>query len=581
MLAGFLVVGLSITAFATSYDSAVLADLPVHYWTGNSTTSDSGGGTSLFWTGSATYSGPTGITGQANGFNFTGANYLTATIGVWTSQSYTIEFWIQSNSAAGRTIAISNSSGAGSRYYILVNCSLTSCTIHDKGDSAGVGNDYGYVVAMAGGAWHLVDFTCDTLGVARGYVDGTLNATSSCNTTGAWQSADYVTVGGWLRPGWIGGGPDYDQGQRSSYALYSGPLASGRIAAHFSAAAGGTPSTLSVTPTYAGVVTGHSQLFNFQATDSTGAAISPGTVTLVGTSPSGGLGSCAPGGGGVVCTAGATGIYTAQWTNGTLTTASTVFVFGTASRFQVIPTVVHVNTAQKGAFHNASFDASGTDISTVDGFDISGSPPAGVLCDAKVTDGQGRQTVACFSSTPGTYTLTFADAAGLTATAQLVVATASNPGGCSSTDVGCWLTNLWGAITSLPGEIAGAFVGFFFNSPSGKNYIDLSQLLAVPYIACRSGEVPTAPDHVHCWPFPFAVPAQLGVIFGVINTAPTSPVLDMHVHVPPIDQHVAIDPTTSVLTPTVMGWVRGVEYVLFLASLGMAVRKYIQAFGVS
>jgi hypothetical protein len=190
----------------------------------------------------------------------------------------------------------------------------------------------------------------------------------------------------------------------------------------------------------------------------------------------------------------------------------------------------------------------------------------------------GTHVESCGADTAGTYTLAFADAQGLTATATLVVGAATNAQGCGVTDVGCWLSQVVGAVESIAGQVVGGLYAVFFSSPTGRNYVDVSNVFQLPAIACRSGEFPTHPDGVHCLPFPFAVVGDVAAIAAVLDVTPVPPTVPARLHAPPIDYSFTIDPTV-VLTPTVMTWVKAVEYVAFITGLALGTYRFVQSAG--
>jgi hypothetical protein len=242
---------------------------------------------------------------------------------------------------------------------------------------------------------------------------------------------------------------------------------------------------------------------------------------------------------------------------------------------------------QKGGYSGSSYDGiNGVVVSATDSFVFVAA--AHQTCATPILGGNPLGGAglyyagSCSWDLAGTYTLTATDSYGFTASLSVVVGAPSAASTCGSTDLGCWLNQLWDAVSKLgeiPFQVIQGIANFLLVSRSGKDYLDLSSVQVVPYITCRGGEVPSAPDGVHCYPFPFAIPGQLAAMFSVLLVTPVAPLLDWHIHQAFVDVHVPIDPQV-LLTPTVMGWVRGIEYVLFVTALGMAVRKYIQMFGV-
>jgi hypothetical protein len=158
-------------------------------------------------------------------------------------------------------------------------------------------------------------------------------------------------------------------------------------------------------------------------------------------------------------------------------------------------------------------------------------------------------------------------------------------GGTTWPDLGCWLQQVWNSIVALgqiPGQIVEGIYNLFYVSKSGKSYIDFAVLgnALIPGVACRSGQSVNHPDGVHCLPFPFSIANDVLQVVSIADVAPTSPVLTAHLHVPPVDETFSIDPTV-VLTATLMGYVRGVELVLFVVALGAGTYRIVQALDVN
>jgi hypothetical protein len=379
--------------------------------------------------------------------------------------------------------------------------------------------------------------------------------------------------------------------------------------------AGGPSAHLVVSPSLATVVVGHATQFRLQSVDDFGIdvtaaqtytvleqpEIAPGTaVPFFGSS----CGFCAVSGSTVTVSATTVG-FPLGWfrlrfadTAGNLGYADWQVVGATASFVLYRSPADPIAIGQAVTVWNFAQASDGSVISGADGFTI--TPQANQTCSVpgiRAVNGvpqDWRST--CSWSAAGTYVVNGTDLFGAHASVTVNVSTVTAPGssGCAS-DIGgvaCWvgyvasqLYNVIRQLALLPAEIAGAVVNFLFVSQNGKSYLDLSNLNFIPTITCRPGEVPTALDGVHCLPFPFALPAELAAFWTVLTVSPVTPAIDWHiVYTLPapftsIDAHVPIIPTV-ILNTTVMGWVRGAEYVLFVLSLFLATRKYVQMFGV-
>jgi hypothetical protein len=169
----------------------------------------------------------------------------------------------------------------------------------------------------------------------------------------------------------------------------------------------------------------------------------------------------------------------------------------------------------------------------------------------------------------------------------MAVATLANPQSCGLTDVSCWVGNLIGAVTDIPTQILGGLYNFFFVSQSGKNYLDTSALTAggfVPSVDCRAGQTPTAPDAIHCLPFPFSIPYDAQDVLNLLAVTPVAPTFtltwDFHFLGTTIHTSVPFD-VGSLLTPTIMGYVRAAELVIFILGTSFATYRFVEMVGAA
>jgi hypothetical protein len=253
---------------------------------------------------------------------------------------------------------------------------------------------------------------------------------------------------------------------------------------------------------------------------------------------------------------------------------------------------------QKLGYRNHSFKANYTtgvyqDVSGSDSWTIDAQ--AHQSCSVPFLAGNPLGTTglfyaaSCSWDTAGTYTLTAHDSYGFTDLKLVTISDASAATTCGSTDLGCWLNQLWDSITQLaqiPGQIIDGFIHFLLVSPTGKSYFDTSSMTStslLPTVDCRSGQTPTAPDGVHCLPFPFSIPYDASNIVSVIDVTPTAPsfTLSWDFHFLGSTIHTSHDfDVSALLTDTIMGYVRGAELVIFILGTAFGTWRILQMVGV-
>jgi len=423
-------------------------------------------------------------------------------------------------------------------------------------------------------------------GVMHVYLDGTL-----CDSSSSGSVADNIVAGsGCLmvgakpsdcagtHTGAIGSGSRVGQ-----VAVYGFALSSARIAAHYAAASATPASVLDIDPAFQDVIIGHSATYILQSTDSTGAATDGSPYTFTGAVPSGSV-TCTMSGAQASCTGVVVGENEIDFSDNLgHTSHAFLAVLNKTSRFAVSPPSCTTTTVGSCTYRNYSFAADGSNTSDLDTLGI--TPPSGVSCDP-VVQLVGWQTITCRSNTVGSYTLTFTDTAGLPATAVMIVGSATNPHSCSATDLGCWTSQLIGAIEDLPGRVVGGLLAILFTSQTGPSSIDLSPLTSAlwPSVACRSGQTPTAPDGIHCFAFPFSIPSDIGSVVAMLNATPSAPTIAVAWDFPlwtgtTLHESATVDPT-NILTPTVMTYVRDIELVAFIVGCAFGTWRILQMVGV-
>jgi hypothetical protein len=377
----------------------------------------------------------------------------------------------------------------------------------------------------------------------------------------------------------------------------------------FTASAGLPPAHLQITPGYAVFGTDRPVTFTVASISSTGTDTTSGdSFTVHSAGASGitcrGLAISTPValiGSTINCQGTTPGTYILDWTNSTSLVSHTLFkLVSPTARFELYghgvpgspqPVVGQLYTVSGQAVDANFVDISGTDPWTFD------ATPAHLSCTGPNSIlAPGFATIAayegvCVADAPGTYTIAAHDQQGFPAT--LIITWVGAPVAsivCGSTDIGCYLTQIWnslGALANIPGDIVRGVYALFFVSTSGVSFINLDPLsnAAWPQITCRSGQTPTAPDAIHCYAFPFSVPSDVGAMLDLVNATPSAPVLALVWDFPlwtgtVLHETASIDPRV-VLTDQTMTYVRDAELFLFIIGCAMGTWRILQLVGVN
>lgn len=603
ILSTILVVVSAAPAFAYHYSDVVLADLPLSYLRADagsgSSVVDAAGGSSASCTSSglweSTGTGP--VTGATSWLKGDDSNYCwKGSIGGAGLSSWSVEAWIRVTSGG--------SHGEWALGFDGTDTSSNTQGVSLGGDSSGFSafdfwqgtgpscsfSSLSYTVNSSA-PWAHIAYV-HTISTDKLYYNGTQCASQSAsghtlNGSGICAVGIAGGVGGCS-----GNGFDHlESGWRVAQgAIYGFALSAGQVATHYAAQSALPAATLTVSPANAQVRAGHAIEFVYTSTDSSGAVTDGSPYTLLSSTPSGVCTTLTPvgAGNGQLCTAtSTTGVYTLHWGDSIGNHATTFLnVVGLAASFAVLPKSCTTTIGGACNFQGFASDASGNDITNTDAWGVSGSLPAHVTCTATRAPGTDTAIENCWADTTGTYTLTFSDDQGIPASVTLIVGAASNQQSCGATDVGCWISNLVGAVTSLPGDIVTALFNLFFTSQGGPSYLDFTPLTneIIPTTSCRSGQSPTAPDGVNCIAFPFSIPTDIGAIFDIFNATPSAPTLTLAWDFPlwtgtTLHETGTIDPTV-VLTNTTMGYVRDAELVLFIIGTALGTWRLLQLVGV-
>jgi hypothetical protein len=430
----------------------------------------------------------------------------------------------------------------------------------------------------ADGSPHMFDVVLAG-GILKIYGDGALCGSTTGNAT-TWAATD-TTLAGFGYPGHYSN-PLYTGNTLGQVSWYPFELGPGDIANHYAGRHALPASVLAVDPKVQDALKGSLTQFVFTSTSSGGTPVDGHPYTLVSSSPAGGVSGCSAVDTAILsCTVSSSeNTYTLTWADALGNHATSLLVVhGYAASFTVLPPTCNTAIGSACNFEGHGTDGGGTVIPDPYSF---GSLPANVTCVDTRSPGTSVHIVNCYASVVGTYVIPFHDAQGITAKATMMVAAASNVQSCGATDVGCWISNLVGAVNDLAMNLTKGLLDALFVSSSGKSFIDWSAVaLAVPNVACRDGEVPTAPDGVHCWPFPFAVPAELEQFANIfVGATPTAPTWTMDIDVPPVHVTHTVD-LRVFLTDATMARVRDAELLLFTVGLVFGTWRVMAIFGVA
>ncbi len=577
-----------VASLADSYDTqAVTMGGAVTYYAMSETSTsfaDPVAGNTCAWHSSLSHSsdGPGSASGSGDFVNY---SYCEMSASLAFGGDWSLAWWWKSTgSSVPDNMPVydgcTNSGSCTNEIRVWVDVAGKPCAVISGGYSA-CGSVSSLWSDSGSSGWHMSAVTQSGTSM-KWYLDGVLDTT----TTLGGVVPSYSSANGLIGARWANG--DYLASKLSRWLLSNTAAWSGTSIATLYTYSAGSPATgLNVLPFKQHAVTGGSVSWVVNG--------SAGPDTISGspvTSPVGGLSSCSGGAGTETCTAGPVGQYLVTWFDTVGNTETTeLFVAGTGTRFELASNgeLVHVGTTFQ--VWGVAFDASGNNISQGDSWTL--SVPSGASCSSTFyVSATTGVTYDCHLTAAGTVTFSGTDQYGFYATLQVTETVAPAAGGtvpaCGTQtwpvigqvpDFACWANVAIEQLLALPGNLARALIDFLFVSQTGPSYIDFSHLSFVPTIACRSGEVPTAADGVHCVPFPFSLPRELLTIWGVIDVTATPPVFDWYVHFGVFNVHVPITPAVILTTP-IMDMVHGVIYVLFVMGLVVATRKYVEMFGV-
>lgn len=219
------------------YLAEVLADSPIGYWplaAGSGV--DVVGGRDATMTGSPTsQAGPTGVAGQASGFDGTSQYGRTSTSTVFTPNGdITFEVWAKTSNPVDEGFLLGAIAPSGSQYSWFINWYLDKI----EASIGRSGSGYGYLYATTPSAlavdqWHhfAATLTGTTL---RLYTNGTqVGSTSTTTGTRATGSAHHVSIANFNAS--YMGAAHLAKATIARAAFYGSALSATRIAAHYSA----------------------------------------------------------------------------------------------------------------------------------------------------------------------------------------------------------------------------------------------------------------------------------------------------------------------------------------------------------
>jgi PKD repeat protein len=213
---------------ATAYDSAILADVPTHYWPFNESTSP----TANDWAGAANQTisgtverGVAGVEASGASTRFGGAARTTSGPVEPLSNTVSLEAWIQTTTTRGGLIIGASNDNGGNRDRLLY-----------------MGNDGRLHFGVYPGSVRMVD-SDERYNVGQSgqqlFVDGEL-VDSRTDTISAQAYSGYWAIGGYSLSGWPDR-PSSDSlaGSIDNVAVYRTQLSSAQVAAHTAAIGGG------------------------------------------------------------------------------------------------------------------------------------------------------------------------------------------------------------------------------------------------------------------------------------------------------------------------------------------------------
>lgn len=609
-------------AFASAYSSAVLADSPEAYWTLNGTLADSSGnGHTASWTGSPAFCTDHAISGDVSTFCGSGASSIFGGATLTVGYPMTAEYWAKA-SDHGTTQAVIIGYAAGGCPRIEIG--IDSGTMQDGYSGCGPNGPNSSACASGAGwtgsAWHMFDVVYNAGGIDL-YMDGAYCATAASAGVAAFTASDStygVHIGGRVSDRFAQGGTHISQ-----VSLYTHALTGSRIAAHYGALAGGPAAQLLATASPTVVKVGESWTVTLTSTDAFGSDVTGtdsyqwrhvylnppgGSVTCGGftetatTSPFTATFNHALTGNTITCSAPQAGMVNLGFTSTTVGSGSEtqtgVDVGQAPSQFSITGPGTGV-VGQRLAYRNMSFKvnyatAVYTDVSGSDSWTIDSAAHQSCSVPIPIFQPLGSNpldfySAACSWDAAGSYTIVAHDSYGFTAQKNVVISGPSTAATCGSTDLGCWLNQLWDSITALaaiPQQILDGLYGFFFVSRTGRSFLDTSALTStalLPAVDCRSGQSPTAPDGIHCLPFPFSIPYDATAIVNLLAVTPTAPSfsLSWDFHFLGSTIHTSHDfDVSTLLSDTMMGYIRNAELVIFIIGTALGTWRILQLVGV-
>jgi hypothetical protein len=609
LIAASLVLMSASDALAYSYGSAVLADSPSGY-----NPADEGAGTSVansaggpgLTCSAASWDGSGMVAGSSARLKGNGAAYC-ATIGTAgepMGRGTSVELWVASSaSTAPHPVLFQYGTWSG-------QFSNQSVTLHAGGVSKAIGWDVtatasgvevagtcttgaAGVPAVDDGLPHMIDLV-ESASDTRMYVDAVLCGTySAAQTIASWYCVAVLGKTGVNGDGSCSSAVDAmaSGSYAGQFSWYASALSASQVTGHFSASAALPPAHLYASPVSARITVGQTVTYTFQATDALGHDATTGDHFFFdGTGTVVPLLSCGASSGAlVVCTSLATGSGLPHFHDDhALTWTGVLGVVDVSSTFYLSsPDRLSVPVGQSITVRGNAYDSRGTDISEADIFTIAAL--ANQTCIGPTDDFRLHAvTFQCSWSAAGTYMVTATDESGITAQLRVVVNGAAASAACTSTDLGCYLTQIWNAVTGLPIAIVGG-IAYELGHPTcfygSFGLIDAAGHVTCPttitldafrYIAvgtCPAGVTPTGPGGVGCWPFPFSVPWDMSRAISTIVVAPEAPSLPVSWVI--FGHTYTFSISIGLLyTATIAGFVRKCELALLVIAIGRWVSQY-------
>lgn len=588
------------TAYADAYDTSALGTSPQVYLAMSQTATsftDTASGDACVWH-SALASHSSGPGSATHSGNFTNYSYCELGASYAMGSAGSLSFWYESNSGGSIVDNMPvidfcvTSSNCSSEVRAYVDVANKLCLqLNGSGVCGSVfGGSTGFSDASA---WHFHAVTWSGTTV-KFYYDGTITDTVTIGGAGTSFSSSNGLVGA----RWANG--DYLTGYVARWLLNATALTSGQISTLYASTTAGAPAHMTITPGFLTEPVGATWTWTLLSTDATGTDVTGSSVysivdatglTCDGVSvwphtlPS----STA------VCTytgtAGGDFVVHFADTAHSLNAYALVTIVGSVNRFTLgyalpVPFVF----GQQGTFYGSAYDAAGKDVSATDPFtvDAAAHQTCGTVTQHFASGVAEYYQVTCSWDASGDYILSAKDAQGFPTSVSVHVDAASTATTCGSTDLGCWLNQLWDAISSLaqiPFQMVSGIITFLTVSQSGKSYIDTSVVTSgafLPSVDCRSGQAPTAPDGVHCFPFPISLPFDVQTVFNLINVSPTAPSFSLSWTFTFMGTAIPVThafDVSAILNDSFMTYVRGAELVVFIIGTAFGTWRFVNLVG--